>query len=254
MRKLFANILCLFVPSKKLRHKIKLKIYIERMRFSKNKICIYDECGETVLDKNRIKNLRIEISDGARNNTIRIHKSAIFGPSKILVRGTNCFIQIGRISCWSNKNGITITTDRNGSFLTIADDTSFTGQALFFLDEYSHVEIGQDCMISSPITFNASDNHTITIKDTNTVINTPRGIFIGNHCWIGRNVMIAKNLRIGDGSIIGMSTVAAGNFTESNIIIAGNPARIIKRNIHWDRCSISQYVQQTISREPHDKT
>lgn len=224
------------------------------MRFSKNNICIYDDDGETVLDKNRIKNLHIEISDQARNNTIRIHKSAIFGPSKILVRGTNCFIQIGRISCWSNKNGIVITTDRNGSFLKIDDDTSFTEHALFFLDEYSHVEIGRDCMISSPVTFSASDNHTITIKDTNTVINIPRGIFIGNHCWIGRNVMIAKNFHIGDNSIIGMSSVAAGKFTESNIIIAGNPAKIIKRNIYWNRCSISQYLQQTISREPHGRT
>jgi carbonic anhydrase/acetyltransferase-like protein (isoleucine patch superfamily) len=59
------------------------------------------------------------------------------------------------------------------------------------------------------------------------------GIEIGNHVWIGSGVTILKGVKIGDNNVIGAGTVVTKPFTEQNVLIAGNPARIVKRGIAW---------------------
>lgn len=50
---------------------------------------------------------------------------------------------------------------------------------------------------------------------------------IGNNVIIGPNVCIIGNIRIGDGTIIGAGAVVVKD-VPVNVIVAGNPARIIK--------------------------
>ena len=44
-----------------------------------------------------------------------------------------------------------------------------------------------------------------------------------------------KKVEIQDGSVVGANSVVTKKFNEPNIIIAGNPAKIIRRNILWKR-------------------
>lgn len=53
-------------------------------------------------------------------------------------------------------------------------------------------------------------------------------VIIGNNVWIGDKVSILPGTHIGDNVIIGSNAVVTGNFP-SNCIIAGVPAKIIKR-------------------------
>lgn len=53
-------------------------------------------------------------------------------------------------------------------------------------------------------------------------------IFIGKNCFIGCNTIILKGTVLGDCCVVGAGAVVSGNF-EDNCIIAGNPAKIIKR-------------------------
>jgi virginiamycin A acetyltransferase len=46
--------------------------------------------------------------------------------------------------------------------------------------------------------------------------------------WIGQNSVILPGVRIGDGVIIGMESVV-GSDVEPYTIVAGNPARMIRR-------------------------
>ena len=55
-----------------------------------------------------------------------------------------------------------------------------------------------------------------------------REIKIGKNCFIGCNSIILKGTVLGDGCVVGAGAVVCGKF-EDNCVIAGNPARVIKR-------------------------
>ena len=55
--------------------------------------------------------------------------------------------------------------------------------------------------------------------------------YIGKRCFIGANAIIMPGVRIGDSVIVGAGAIVTKN-VKSNTIVAGNPARVIKDNIH----------------------
>ena len=52
-------------------------------------------------------------------------------------------------------------------------------------------------------------------------------VSIGNDCWIGGNSIILPGIVIGNGATIGAGSVVTKNVPD-NVLVAGNPARIIK--------------------------
>ena len=52
---------------------------------------------------------------------------------------------------------------------------------------------------------------------------------IGKNCWIGMNAMILPGVFLGDNTIVGAGAVVTKSFIEGNCVIAGNPAKIIKK-------------------------
>ncbi len=51
--------------------------------------------------------------------------------------------------------------------------------------------------------------------------------------WICDSVMVLKNSEILNDSIVGAKSLINKKFCESNVIIAGNPGKIVKRGIYW---------------------
>ena len=56
---------------------------------------------------------------------------------------------------------------------------------------------------------------------------------IGNDVWIGQNATILPGVKIGNGAIIGANSVV-GSDVEAYTIVAGNPARIIRKRFDDD--------------------
>ncbi len=54
--------------------------------------------------------------------------------------------------------------------------------------------------------------------------------YIGKKCFIGANAIIMPGINIGDEVIVGSGAIVTKD-VESNSIVVGNPARIIKSNI-----------------------
>ena len=55
-----------------------------------------------------------------------------------------------------------------------------------------------------------------------------RKIKIGNNVWIGSNATILQGITIGNGAIIGAGSVVTKD-VPPNHIVAGNPAKILKK-------------------------
>lgn len=54
-----------------------------------------------------------------------------------------------------------------------------------------------------------------------------KSVHIGNNVWIGEKVCVLPGVFIGDNCIIGAGSIVTKSFPE-NVIIAGNPAKVIK--------------------------
>ena len=54
-------------------------------------------------------------------------------------------------------------------------------------------------------------------------------IDIGRYCLLAMNVTIEANVKLGDFTIVGANSVVTDSFPEGYCVIAGNPARVVKR-------------------------
>lgn len=124
---------------------------------------------------------------------------------------------------------INISFNIGDNFFNVDDLQIFIGGG-----ENTSLEIGKDCLFSRRIAIYAHDGHKIYDKETGKLINIPKNsLKIGNHVWVGHGVNILKGSRIPNNTVASGSIVT-GWFTDENTSIAGNPAKVIKRNILWE--------------------
>lgn len=71
-----------------------------------------------------------------------------------------------------------------------------------------------------------SANHNL---NDNTRFDKAPPLRLGKHCWIGMNAVVLPGVTLGDYTIVGAGAVVTKSFPEGCCVIAGNPARIVKR-------------------------
>lgn len=100
----------------------------------------------------------------------------------------------------------------------------------------TELHIGEGCLFSEgPIYIMPCDGHSILDVETDSVVNIPvTPIVIGKHCWIGNGCKIMRGAKLPDNTIIGAGAIVNKAFEEEYTIIAGIPAKVIKRGRKWD--------------------
>lgn len=58
---------------------------------------------------------------------------------------------------------------------------------------------------------------------------TPKTIILGENCWIGMNSVILPGVELGANTVVGAGSVVTKSFKEGHCVIAGNPAKLIKK-------------------------
>lgn len=100
---------------------------------------------------------------------------------------------------------------------------------------YGHsIKIGDFCMFSYDVIIRNSDVHTIFDINTKEALNPPKDTKIQNHVWLCAGSMILKGASIPSNCIVGARSLVNKEFIETNCIIAGSPARVIKRGVNWN--------------------
>lgn len=93
------------------------------------------------------------------------------------------------------------------------------------------ITIGDDTNIGGNVKILDNDFHPIEPearrKDLKEQIGT-KPITIGKNCFIGCNALILKGTVLGDNCVVGAGAVVSGKFG-NNCVIAGNPARVIRK-------------------------
>lgn len=128
-----------------------------------------------------------------------------------------------------------IVTRAPGAEIIIGNNVGISGATIY---ARSRIEIGENTCIGGNVKILDNDFHPIEVEARNRLLNDPNGgdsdlvpakpIKIGRNCFIGCNSIVLKGTILGDGCVVGAGAVVAGKF-EDNCVIAGNPARIIKR-------------------------
>lgn len=87
------------------------------------------------------------------------------------------------------------------------------------------LEFGNNITVSTQVTFITHDNSVSKIIDGYTDVFGK--IKIGDNCFIGHNTTILPGVEIGNNTIIGAGSVVTKSFKQGNVIIGGNPAKIL---------------------------
>lgn len=227
LTKFFVNILLGVVPFSSLRKKLRSGIM---HRFDKsNKLIIVHPDGSRT-EKYMLKGLNINFA--GQNSSLVIHEPVEFSNCQFCI-GKNSHVEIG-----SNSYINTLSINAmNFSDVSIGRGFSCISCNIENIDEAGiKISIGNNCMFSHHVEIRASDGHAIYELGTGKAINTPdKGVYIGNNVWLGMHVKVLKNTNIPDNTIVGAGSMVTKSFTEEHTIIAGSPAKVIKKGVNWCR-------------------
>lgn len=171
-------------------------------------------------------------------NSIIIEESLHGNVINIRVSGNNNNIHIKKSFAIKNLNiRVGNHIPANKTDLKIGDGFSIEGGGVFYLyNSGNKLIIGQNCMFSNGIIVRCGESpHLIFDKNTGDYIDISDGIYIGDHVWVGEKVYITKKVSIASESIVAACSVVTKRFVEQNVVIAGNPAKIVKKDIQWIR-------------------
>lgn len=114
-----------------------------------------------------------------------------------------------------------------GAKLKIGD--SFVNREVKIICNKS-ITIGDDCIIAMGTVIRDNDGGNHQIFDPN--YENAKPIVIGNHVWLGENVMLLKGVTIGEGAIVAASSLVTKD-VPPHALVAGSPAKIIRENVNW---------------------
>jgi len=129
-----------------------------------------------------------------------------------------------------------IVTRAPGAVISIGNNVGISGATIY---ARKGITIGDNTAIGGNCKILDNDFHPIDAEERLRLLNDVHGgdavdlipsreIHIGKNCFIGCNSIILKGTVLGDNCVVGAGAVVAGKF-EDNCVIAGNPARVIRR-------------------------
>lgn len=194
-------------PNVQIRNITKKTLRIEAPKLRRGMICIGVDSG----------------SDGLMSN----HSSTFFGSD-----GASLIVFHGGFNF---SRGCCIKAMQGGR-IDFGDGGYCNAGTCFFCS--SGISIGDGLLTGWDCTIKDNDGHQLLDDASDKALPEHAEISIGTHVWLGAHSSILKGASIPDGCVIGWgSLVTKGSTRSARIadVLAGNPARVIKSGIRWNR-------------------
>lgn len=124
---------------------------------------------------------------------------------------------------WPVSPRITVMISENIIFHE-DDLNNFQGSGSYF-QGFGKIVIGKGTYIAANVGI-ITANHKIENLDEH---DEPKSVILGEKCWIGMNCVILPGVILGEHTIVGAGSVVTKSFEEGHCVIAGNPARLIRK-------------------------
>lgn len=128
----------------------------------------------------------------------------------------------------------------NGFKLSIASGGRVNFGANFVLSAESQIvcresiTFGEGCLISWDVLMLDGDFHPLIAEDgTESTMRAP--IVLGDRVWVGARSCILKGVALADDVVVAAGSIVARPELESHVLIAGNPARVVRSGVSWRR-------------------
>jgi acetyltransferase-like isoleucine patch superfamily enzyme len=148
----------------------------------------------------------------------------------LITAGNDCHIVL---KSFRALHPTVVITMKNDSVLEFGEGQIFNGGSLFQMPEPSRIIVGSDCAFADGIVL-TSDYHSIIDSISGRCINHAQDVVIGDRVWLCKDFTVLKGAKIGNDSVVATKSVVTSVTYENNVVLAGNPAKVVKRNITWD--------------------
>lgn len=118
-----------------------------------------------------------------------------------------------------------------GGVMTVGDNFAVSGSTSFVC--YKEITIGRDVQFAWDSLVMDSDAHKIYDQE-GARMNEDRPVIIGDKVWLACQNTVLKGTVIGNNCVVGANSLINKAYTEDGVIIAGNPARVVKKISGWE--------------------
>ena len=165
------------------------------------------------------------------DNQVEIAAGCVLINTKILIRGNHNRIVIGP-DCRFMRGGTLWVEDDNG-LLQIGSNNLFM-DVHFAVTEGCKLVIGKDSGFADDVIVRTGDSHSIIDVASGQRINFSSDVVLGDHAAIFQRAIILKGITLRENTIVAASAVVTRSYDQPGLILAGNPAKIVRDGVTWD--------------------
>jgi len=166
------------------------------------------------------------------NNSISIGWATRISNTIFYLRGDNHQLIIGKNCVYE---GDSFCLEDKNCRITLGEKTTVLAARLAAAEDNRKIKIGRDCLLAYDIDIRTTDSHLVINRTSGKRLNPAQDVIIADHVWVAAGVKILKGVRIAADSVVAAGAIVTKPFSTKGVIIAGIPAKIIKRNINWTR-------------------